>query len=98
MNQETPRPEELENRFRGMIDIVYLSYTVWFYVASLLYPLFGIIMGVILVYGSVHPQAKKIGKICFILGVISIIVWIIILLIFGLVVGGFFTCLRGACY
>lgn len=99
MNQETlPTPEELENRFRGMVDIVYLSYAVWLYVASILYPLFGIIMGVILMYASIHPQAKKIGRICLILGIINIIVVVVLLIIFGLALGGFFTGTRGSYY
>lgn len=95
MNQETPRSEELENRFRGMVDIVYLSYVVWFYVASLLIPLFGIVMGIILIYGSVHSQAKRVGRVCLILGIINIIVITVILIILAIALAPIIPAISG---
>lgn len=73
------------NRIQSLVDILYLMNVSWLYVFSLIYPLFGIIFGVILLTGSIAPQAKKIGRICLILGIINIVLSIILIVILILV-------------
>ncbi|MEO0092606.1 MAG: hypothetical protein ABIK61_07875 [candidate division WOR-3 bacterium] len=74
------------NRIQSLIDIIYLINVTWLYVFSLVYPLFGIIFGLIISQGSISTTGKKIGRTCLILGVINIallIITIILIIIFG---------------
>ncbi len=72
-------------RMQALIDILYLANTTWLYTFSIIYPLFGIIFGIILLQGSLSEQGKKIGKTCLILGIINLaLVAIIVVLIIAL--------------
>ncbi len=77
-------------RMQSLIDMMYLLNVTWLYIFSLVYPLFGIIFGVILLQGSLSPQGKKIGRTCLILGIVNIALCIITFLIF-VVFGGLLT-------
>ena len=73
-------------RTQALIDILYLTNVTWLYVFSLIYPLFGIIFGVIISTGSVSDRGKRIGRICLILGIINIVISIlglVLLLVFS---------------
>jgi hypothetical protein len=79
-----------ENRSQALVDILYLMNITWLYVFSLIYPLFGIIFGVIHLTGAISLQAKRIGKICLILGIINIVLSILILVVL-IIFSRFFT-------
>jgi hypothetical protein len=69
------------NRLQSLIDILYLTNVIWLYVFSLIYPLFGIIFGIILSAGGISKPTKKVGRICIILGVVNIILFILVLIV-----------------
>lgn len=77
-------------RMQALIDILYLTNTTWLYTFSLIYPLFGIIFGVILLQGSLSEQGKRIGKTCLILGIVNLAL-VIISVILIIVLGGALT-------
>ncbi len=85
--EETKVPQErYDERLKATVDILYLFNVTWLYVFSLLYPLVGIVMGIILRAGSLSEKGKRIGMIALILGIINIVVCIIIFVII-LIVG-----------
>ncbi|MEO0116986.1 MAG: hypothetical protein ABIK97_05535 [candidate division WOR-3 bacterium] len=67
-------------RINAFIDVIYLYSVTIFYIMSLIYPLFGIIFGLILQNAGKTPSAKRIGKICLILGIINIVICLIFLI------------------
>jgi hypothetical protein len=77
-------------RMQALIDILYLTNTTWLYVFSIIYPLFGIIFGIILSQGSLSEQGKKIGKTCLILGIVNLVL-VVISVILILVLGSALT-------
>ncbi len=87
-------PNTQKNRTQTLVDILYLMNVTWLYVSSLIYPLFGIIFGVIFLTGSVSDNAKRIGRICLILGIINIVLALLSLIIL-IIFGRFFTNLIG---
>ncbi len=92
MTTETPQevlPVEprLTERWLALVDILYLSQVVWLYVFSLLYPVMGIFYGILFLAGGVSAQAKKVGRICLILGIINavlVIIAVVMMLVLGL--------------
>ena len=83
---EKTMPESQASRTQALIDIIYLTNVTWLYVFSLIYPLFGIIFGVIILTGSVSDKGKRIGRICLIIGIINIVISIlglVLLLVFS---------------
>jgi len=85
------RKEEIKNldteRLNAFIDIFYLLNVTWLYIFSLIYPFFGIIVGLILLNAGKTSQAKRIGKICLIFGIINItlaLVFLIVMIITGI--------------
>jgi hypothetical protein len=77
-------------RMQALIDILYLTNTTWLYVFSIIYPLFGIIFGIILSQGSLSEQGKKIGKTCLILGIVNLAL-VVILVVLIIVLGSALT-------
>ncbi len=89
---KTPE-ERYDERLKATVDLLYLMNLTWLYVFSLLYPLVGIIFGIILRAGSISERGKRIGMIALILGIINlvviIVVWIIVFVIaFAAAAGG----------
>jgi hypothetical protein len=82
------------NRAQALVDILYLTNVTWLYVFSLIYPLFGIIFGVIILTGAISNPAKRIGKICLILGFINIALFVLSLVLI-LLFSRFLTDLTG---
>ena len=83
---EKNKPNDQTSRTQALIDILYLTNVTWLYVFSLIYPLFGIIFGVIILTGSISDKGKRIGRICLILGIINIVISIlglVLLLVFS---------------
>jgi hypothetical protein len=70
-------PNNQETRAQTLVDILYLTNVTWLYTFSLIYPLFGIIFGVIISTGAISKQAKRIGKICLILGIVNIALFVL---------------------
>ena len=79
--------QQQAGRIQSLIDILYLTNVTWLYVFSLIYPLFGIIFGIIISTGSISLPAKKIGRLCLILGIINIVLSILIFIVFILIGG-----------
>ncbi|MCX8014931.1 MAG: hypothetical protein N2748_02825 [candidate division WOR-3 bacterium] len=92
-NQTTQLSEVIisqSQRIPTLIDMLYLINVVWLYVFSLIYPLFGIIFGIILNQASISESGKKLGRTCLILGVINIGL-VIIFSLFFIFLSGFLS-------
>ncbi len=76
-----PHGSVASERLNAFIDIFYPLGVAWLYIESLIAPLFGIVVGIILLNAGRTPQAKRVGKICLILGIINICLWLIFLVI-----------------
>jgi hypothetical protein len=61
-----------DKRKRSLVDLLYLLVAVWIYLFSLLYPLAGIILGVVFMTWASTDDVKRMGKVCLILGIINI--------------------------
>lgn len=91
MTGETPQevlplgPRQTE-RWQALVDILYLTQVTWLYVFSLVYPLVGLFYGILLLAGSASARAKRVGKVCLILGIINTALVIVVLAI-ALVLG-----------
>ena len=72
-----PTPAQTE-RMYAMVDILYLVQLVALYMVSAVYPFFGLLYGILLVAGSLSKKAKKVGRICLILGIINLGLCIIV--------------------
>lgn len=93
MDETTPNPviadPRLNERWKSLVDILYLGSVTWLYVFSTIYPVVGLFFGVLLLSGSVSPGGKKVGKVCLILGIINTILVILFLtLVLALGVAG----------
>ncbi len=73
-------------RGRIVIDLLCVGAVALFFVYSLAIPLFGIIIGAVLLNIGVSPQSKRVGKACLILGIISIVFYFLFL-VMSLVIG-----------
>lgn len=82
--EEKALEERKEERFRAMIDLVYLINVALLYISSLTYPFVGIVLGIILRTASITSKVKRIGTIALILGIINIAVIILILIILAI--------------
>ena len=51
--------------------------TVLLYIASLIIPFFGIIVGIIWLGAGADAERRNIGKMCLLLGVLCIVLWVI---------------------
>jgi fumarate reductase subunit D len=77
----------LAERWQALVDILYLSQVTWLYVFSLIYPVVGLFFGILLLAGGISAPAKKVGRICLILGIINtvlVIIGLILTLVLGL--------------
>ncbi len=70
-----------KERLNAFIDILYLYAVTGFYLLSLIYPFFGIIFGLVFQNAGKTNQAKRIGKVCLILGIINIAICLIFLIV-----------------
>ena len=91
MDETTPlaggTDSRLTERWQSLVDIMYLSQVTWLYLFSAIYPVMGLFYGVLFLTGSITPRAKRIGKVCLILGIINtalVILSLITLLALGL--------------
>jgi hypothetical protein len=82
--------QQQAHRIQAIIDMQYLINTTWLYAFSLIYPLCGIIFGLILSQGAISSFGKKIGHTCLILGIINLVLALIFVIIF-VVIGGIFS-------
>jgi len=75
MDETVPRAAEtdsrLTERWQSLVDIMYLSQVTWLYLFSAIYPIMGLFYGVLFLSGSISPKAKRIGRVCLILGIIN---------------------------
>jgi hypothetical protein len=91
MDETTPKPGEndprLTERWQSLVDIMYLSQVTWLYLFSAIYPIMGLFYGILFLAGSISPKARRIGKVCLILGIINmalVILALILVLTLGL--------------
>ena len=90
-NKLTPADlvQRTTERWQATADILYVTQVTWLYVFAAIYPFMGIVYGVLLMAASVTPKAKRIGKICLILGIVNTALFIIaISLLFALGLAG----------
>jgi len=84
MDETTPRPGEndtrLAERWQSLIDVLYLSQVTWLYLFSAVYPVVGLFYGILLLAGSASPGAKRIGRVCLILGIINTVLVMLVLI------------------
>lgn len=78
-NKLTPADlgSSVNERWLATADILYVTQVTWLYVFSALYPFMGIFYGVLLMVASVTPKAKRIGKVCLILGIINTVLFVL---------------------
>lgn len=93
MDETTPNravtDARLDERWKSLVDILYLGSVTWLYVFSAIYPVMGLFFGILLLSGSVSPGGKKVGRVCLILGIINAVLVILFLtLILALGVAG----------
>lgn len=85
MDETSPNPfltdPRLNERWRSLVDILYLGSVTWLYVFSTIYPVVGLFFGILLLSGSVSPNGKRVGKVCLILGIINTVLVIIFLIL-----------------
>ncbi|MEO0079606.1 MAG: hypothetical protein ABIK44_02895 [candidate division WOR-3 bacterium] len=91
MEERLTVPAELhpaqQERWQALIDILYLGQLVYIYVFAAIYPLVGIVYGILFTAAGVSPKTKRIGRICLILGIINLALCLLIaigLLVLGL--------------
>lgn len=65
-----PQPE----RWHALVDLLYLNQVIFLYLFSAVYPFMGLFYGTVYLLGSVSPRARRIGRICLILGIINLAV------------------------
>lgn len=73
-------------RGRIVVDLLCVGIVTLFFIYSLAIPLFGIIMGAVLLNIGASPQSKRVGRACLILGIISIAFYFLFL-VMSLVIG-----------
>lgn len=83
-----------EKRKSTLIDIVYLLVLVWLYFISLVYPLAGIVLGIVLLSAGSTEDTKKHGRICLILGVVNVALFLM-LMVLAITLGGVMSNLPG---
>ena len=93
MDETTPNPAptdpRLDERWKSLVDILYLGSVTWLYLFSAIYPVVGLFFGILLLSGSVSPGGRKVGKVCLILGIINaVLVIFLFTLILALGVAG----------
>ncbi|NLI99165.1 hypothetical protein GX441_10970 [bacterium] len=81
MNQEMNFDERKRVRFEATIDILYLLNLTFLYVYSVVSPIFGIIIAIILKSGSLSERAKKVGNTCLIISLICLGVWVVLFIL-----------------
>lgn len=74
-----PRQHE---RWQALVDILYLTQLTWLYVFAAIYPFFGLFYGILLISGSISPRAKRVGRVCLILGIINLALAIVAVIAF----------------
>lgn len=77
MDRELSLQEKKKTRFETIVDIVYLLGLTSLYIGSLVMPVVGILIGIILKTGSLTERAKKVGNICLILALIGFGIWVV---------------------
>ena len=81
MSEENTRMPELlprqVERWQTLVDVLYLNQVVFLYIFSAIYPFMGLFYGILLLVGSVSPSAKRVGRICLILGIVNTALFII---------------------
>lgn len=61
-------------RWRALTDLLYLNQVAFLYVFSALYPFMGLFYGILYMVGSLSSKAKRIGRVCLILGIVNLAV------------------------
>jgi len=58
--------------------------TILLYILSFLIPILGIIIGILWLGMGSDPEKKQVGKMCLILGILSIVIWIVVGCLIGI--------------
>ena len=70
-------------RLDAVVDIVYLLGLAFIYVISLVLPILGIAIAIILKTGALTERVKKVGRVCLILGLAGLGLWLLaVILVF----------------
>jgi succinate dehydrogenase/fumarate reductase cytochrome b subunit len=70
---DLPPERTQETRKQALVDLVYLLLLVGLYAVSLLHPLAGIILGIVLTSSGETERIRKTGRVCLILGVVNLV-------------------------
>ncbi|MEO0108822.1 MAG: hypothetical protein ABIK62_06610 [candidate division WOR-3 bacterium] len=68
-------------RKETLIDLLYLLVLFGLYTSALIYPLVGIILGIVLVTWSGTEATRRVGRTCLVLGVINAILVLLVLVL-----------------
>ena len=61
-----------ERRRRSLVDLMYLLVSAWLYVISLVYPLIGIVFGIVFLTWATTDDVRRVGRVCLILGIVNV--------------------------
>ena len=87
-----PAVSPYEQRKKSLVDILYLLLLTWLYLLSLVYPLVGIVLGIVLLTWATTEDVKRVGKVCLILGIVNVVL-VLIVLGTAIAIGGFMASL-----
>lgn len=85
-NTGNPYPESTrlgssERRRAALLDILYLMSLIWLYLMAFIVPLAGIVTGIVFSSAAGTEETKRIGRICLILGIISIFLYFLFIMV-----------------
>jgi hypothetical protein len=82
VNQEpTTFDDRKRVRFEATIDILYLFNLTFLYIYSVISPLIGLVLAIILKSGALSERAKKVGNTCLIISLICLGIWVVLFII-----------------
>ncbi len=83
--------DPIVEQFRGLVELARWALVFALAVYSFIIPLFGIIFGIILMKAAIVPKNKGLGKLCLILGIISLVLWCIYFIVWAAALGSMFA-------
>jgi hypothetical protein len=80
VDQEFSTEDKKRIRFETVVDIVYLLGLSCLYVTSLVMPIIGIVIAIILKTGSLTERTKRVGNVCLILAFIGLGIFVLFII------------------
>jgi len=75
-----------DERKRRLVDLLEPIAIAYLYIASLLSPVFGLVIGIVAMKKCQLEKNKRVGKICLILGIVAIGLWSLCVVAYVLII------------